>query len=79
MAVVGLTLGLTLVELPSETWWTAATLSLACGTSALALMAAAAILAARSPVLEGLFGGLDRSMMFTNGWASLPLLWLRCI
>jgi predicted ferric reductase len=45
---------------PFTTWWSTATLSLASGVSALALMAAAAILAARWPPVEGWFGGLDR-------------------
>lgn len=58
--VVAASLGLTLLAVPSATWWTTATLSLACGTSALALMATAAILAARWPMVERVFGGLDR-------------------
>ncbi|AKH44318.1 putative ferric reductase [Altererythrobacter atlanticus] len=60
VAIVAISLGLTLMEVPSQTWWTPATLSLACGISALALMATAAILAGRWPWVESLFGGLDR-------------------
>lgn len=60
IAIVAVSSGLALLDVPSGTWWTPATLSLACGISALALMAAAAILAARWPAMEGLFGGLDR-------------------
>ena len=47
-------------SVPSATWWSTATLSLACGVGALALMATAAILAARWPLVERGFGGLDR-------------------
>lgn len=60
IGIVAISSGLALLEVPPATWWTPATLSLACGISALALMAAAAILAARWPMMEGLFGGLDR-------------------
>jgi predicted ferric reductase len=60
IVIVMASLGLTLLEVPAATWLSPATHSLACGVSALALMAAAAILAARSPMIEGLFGGLDR-------------------
>lgn len=51
---------LTLLDVPPETWLTTATFSLASGISALALMAFAAILASRWYVVEGIFGGLDR-------------------
>ena len=60
MTILAVSLGLTLAEIPSETWATPATMSLVCGVSALALMAAAAVLAARWPFIESLFGGLDR-------------------
>ncbi|MDV3256984.1 MAG: ferredoxin reductase family protein [Sphingomonas sp.] len=60
VAILTASLGLTLAEIPPQTWATTATLSLVCGVSALALMAAAAILAARWPSIESLFGGLDR-------------------
>lgn len=60
ITILVVSLGLTFAEVPSQTWATTAALSLVCGVSALALMAAAAILAARWPVVESLFGGLDR-------------------
>jgi len=59
-AIVAVSGGLTFLGIPPETWATPAGLSLASGVSALALMAASAILAARWPMMEGLFGGLDR-------------------
>lgn len=60
VVIVAISSALTLLEVPSKTWWTLATVSLACGASALALMATAAILAARWPMAERVFGGLDR-------------------
>lgn len=59
-SIVAVSAGLTLLSVPSQTWLTPAALSLICGVSALALMAAAAILASRWSVIEGSFGGLDR-------------------
>lgn len=58
--IVAVSFVLTLQAVPSETWLTTATLSLASGISALSLMASAAILAGRWPLIEGFFGGLDR-------------------
>jgi len=58
--VVAISLGLVLLEVPRDTWWTTATLSLACGVAALSLMATAAFLAGRWPFVESVFGGLDR-------------------
>ena len=60
LAVVAVSSGLTLLEVPAETWPTTATLSLACGVAALSLMATAAILGGRWAVTESVFGGLDR-------------------
>lgn len=51
---------LTMMDVPSGDWFTMATLSLVCGTSALALMGVAASLSSRSQVVERIFGGLDR-------------------
>ncbi|MFA5600181.1 MAG: ferric reductase-like transmembrane domain-containing protein, partial [Phenylobacterium sp.] len=59
-AVIVVSFGLTLLEIPSGTWFTTAALSLACGVAALSLMGTAAILGGRWPVLESVFGGLDR-------------------
>lgn len=59
-AVIAVSSGLVLLEVPASTWMTTATLSLACGVAALSLMATAAILGGRWPWLEGVFGGLDR-------------------
>src|SRR5690606_31356086 len=58
--IVALGSGLALLDVPPISWWTPAMLRLVCGISALALMATAAILAARWPMMEELFGGLDR-------------------
>lgn len=60
ITILAVSVGLTLAELPPQSWATPAALSLACGVSALALMAAAAILSARWWLIESLFGGLDR-------------------
>lgn len=49
-----------LMQIPSETWATAATASLILGASALACMAISCILASRWRGVEWLFGGLDR-------------------
>lgn len=51
---------LVLWEVPVSTWATSATLSLAAGVAALALMATSAILASRWAWVERLLGGLDR-------------------
>lgn len=58
--IVAMSAGLTLLSIPSQTWLTPAALSLTSGASALALMAAAAILASRWALIEDGFGGLDR-------------------
>ena len=60
LTIVAVSVGLVLLSVPSQTWFTPAAFSLASGVSALALMAAAAILASRWSPIEGLFGGLDR-------------------
>ncbi|WP_027960348.1 ferredoxin reductase family protein [Halomonas halodenitrificans] len=51
---------LVLWDVPTSTWVTSATLSLASGVAALALMATSAILASRWAWVERLLGGLDR-------------------
>ena len=48
------------LQIPSGTWFGTAAASLAAGVSALALMAAAALLGARWKWVESCFGGLDR-------------------
>ncbi|MFN4229407.1 MAG: ferric reductase-like transmembrane domain-containing protein [Parvibaculum sp.] len=60
IVITAISLVLTLLAVPSETWLTPATFSLASGISALSLMASAAILAARWRGGEVIFGGLDR-------------------
>ncbi|WP_219063967.1 ferric reductase-like transmembrane domain-containing protein [Pseudomonas sp. UMAB-08] len=59
-----------LIEIPSDTWLTSATLSLILGTAALAYMAVAALLASRSRAVEVLFGGLDR-VYETHKWLGI--------
>ncbi len=49
-----------LLEIPSDTWLTSATLSMILGTTALVYMATACLLASRWQAIESLFGGLDR-------------------
>ncbi|RYD15911.1 MAG: oxidoreductase [Lysobacteraceae bacterium] len=63
---------------PAATWWSTATLSLACGVAALALMATAAILAARWPLVEGAFGGLDR-VYLAHKWIGIWALGLASV
>jgi predicted ferric reductase len=58
--VVAVSSILVLLAVPADTWPTTATLSLASGVAALALMATAAILGGRWPWVESVFGGLDR-------------------
>ncbi|WP_304639419.1 ferric reductase-like transmembrane domain-containing protein [Pseudomonas sp.] len=58
IAVVSLVL--TLISVPSSTWFTSASLSLASGVAATAMMGAASLLAARWNWVESAFGGLDR-------------------
>lgn len=58
--VVAVSSSLVLLAVPSNTWPTTATLSLACGVAALSLMATAAILGGRWTWVESVFGGLDR-------------------
>lgn len=60
VAIAVVSTGVVLVDIPSGTWLTTATMSLASGVAALALMATAAILSGRWAWLEGFFGGLDR-------------------
>jgi predicted ferric reductase len=60
LVIVMLSTVLTLLEIVPNTWFTPASLSLASGASALALMAAAALLAGRWSLIESFFGGLDR-------------------
>lgn len=59
-----------LMQIPSETWWTAATASLILGASALACMAASSILSSRWRPVEQLFGGLDQ-LYQTHKWLGI--------
>lgn len=52
--------GVTALAVPADTRLSSAGLSLACGASALSLMAGSALLGSRWRWLEGVFGGLDR-------------------
>lgn len=58
--LAAVSLAAVLAEVPSATWASTATLSLACGVAALVFMAMAALLGARWRWVEDLFGGLDR-------------------
>ena len=71
--VVGILLITTLtilLEIPSDTWMTSATLSLVLGAAALANMAVSCLLAARWHLIERLFGGLDR-VYETHKWLGI--------
>lgn len=76
--IIAISLVLTLIAVPAETWLTIATLSLASGVSALALMACATILAARWAVVESCFGGLDR-VYDAHKWIAVAALSLASI
>lgn len=56
-----------LLEIPANTWFTSATLSMILGTTALIYMAASCLLASRWHAVESLFGGLDR-VYETHKW-----------
>ncbi|MEA1606942.1 ferredoxin reductase family protein [Pseudomonas spirodelae] len=56
-----------LLEIPSSTWFTSATLSMLLGTAALVYMAVSCLLASRWKVVESMFGGLDR-VYETHKW-----------
>ena len=56
-----------LLEIPSSTWLTSASLSLILGTTALVYMAASCLLASRWRIVESAFGGLDR-VYETHKW-----------
>lgn len=60
VGIVGASFMLVGLEIPATTWLTLGALSLACGVSALSLMASSAILGGRWAWVEGPFGGLDR-------------------
>ncbi|NYT66083.1 ferredoxin reductase family protein [Alcaligenaceae bacterium] len=49
-----------LMQIPSQTWASSASISLILGAAALACMAVACILASRWRIVEAIFGGLDR-------------------
>lgn len=51
---------LTLSEIPRQTWFTTAALSMSAGVAATVLMGAAALLGGRIRFIESAFGGLDR-------------------
>jgi predicted ferric reductase len=70
----------TFTAIPSNTWGTAAALSLGAGVCALSLVGAAALLGGRLRFVEALFGGLDRVYVthkhlgvFALGFASFHL------
>lgn len=65
-----ITCALVLAEIPRETWFTTAALSLALGAAALACMGAAALLAGRWPIVESALGGLDR-VYLTHKWLAV--------
>ena len=69
-SIVLITLVTVLMQIPSDTWATAATASLILGASALACMATSCILASRWHGIEWLFGGLDR-VYETHKWLGI--------
>lgn len=62
-----------LVSVPSATWATTALISLGAGMAAFATMATSAVLGARWPWVETLFGGLDR-VYETHKWLGVAAL-----
>lgn len=62
--------GTVLAELPRDTWFTTAAVSLSLGASALALAGTAALLGGRWKTIETLFGGLDR-VYRTHKWLGI--------
>src|SRR5690606_1009300 len=61
---------LVLAEIPRETWLSTAALSLALGSSALALMGTAALLGGRWQIVETALGGLDR-VYLAHKWLAI--------
>lgn len=59
-----------LAQLPRETWFTTASMSLASGVCAAALMGLAALLGSRWAWIESIFGGLDR-VYLTHKWLAV--------
>ncbi|KTC37594.1 oxidoreductase [Pseudomonas sp. ABAC61] len=59
-----------LLQIPSQTWLTSATLSLVLGSTALAYMALSCLLSSRWRWVERLFGGLDR-VYETHKWLGI--------
>jgi len=73
LAIVLVSFTTVALEFPHGPWLATAPISLACGVAALALMASAAILSARWPLLEEAFGGLDR-MYDAHKWLGISAL-----
>lgn len=69
-SIVFITAITVLMQIPSETWVTAASASLILGASSLACMAVSCILASRWRGVEWLFGGLDR-MYEAHKWIAI--------
>ena len=65
--IAAVSLAVTMPEVTRDTRFTLEALSLAAGVTALALMAAAALLGGRFKLVESLFGGLDR-VYLTHKW-----------
>lgn len=78
LAIVLVSFTLVAFELPQGSWLGTATLSLASGVAALALMSCAAILSARGPLTEEAFGGLDR-MYDAHKWLGISALTLASV
>lgn len=64
---------LVLAEIPRDTWFTTAALSLVLGAIALVFMGAAALLGGRWRVVESVLGGLDR-VYLTHKWLAVSAL-----
>ena len=69
-SIVLITAASVLIQVPTQTWATAATVSLILGAAALACMAASCILASRWRNVERLFGGLDQ-LYQTHKWLGI--------
>jgi predicted ferric reductase len=76
--LTGISTAVTLYQIPSETWFTSAALSLSLGVTAVSMMGVAALMGARLRVVESLFGGLDR-VYLTHKWLGVYALAFACV
>lgn len=76
--LTGISIAVTLFQIPAETWFTSAALSLSLGVAATSLMGTAAFMGSRLRIVETLFGGLDR-VYLTHKWLGIFALVFACV